>query len=92
MSYLYVLVAKFLQFENSNIYVLRLRILCRIECETQVLRLSSMVMDMHEIELKQYFEKRDFEFIRDIYYSCLIWYNKKSELINHVSIICICIT
>lgn len=90
MQYLYVLVAKFIEFENSNIYALRIRILCRLGCEAQIFRLSSMVMDMtlYNIELKQqYFEDCDFEFIRDIYYACLLYYNKKSEFIDHVSII-----
>lgn len=85
--YIYVLVSNFMQFENSNIYSLRIRILCQNECELAVLRLSSIAIDMCNLEIKnrEYFEEQDYEFIRDIYYACLIGFNKKAELINQVT-------
>lgn len=58
-----------------------------MKCETEVLKLSSMALNMYNFESKnkQYFEERDFEFIKDIYYACLVCFNKKAELINLVS-------
>lgn len=86
---IYILVANFIQFENSSIYSLRIKILCQNECEVAVLRLSSIAIDMYNLEFKnrQYFEEQDYEFIRDIYYACLVGFNKMAELIDHVTIL-----
>lgn len=87
--YIYVLVANFMQLEKGCIYSLRLKILCQNEFEDLALTLSSIAMDIYNLEFKnrQYFEEQDYEFIRDIYYACLVRFNKNAELINHVTII-----
>ncbi|XP_026815820.1 protein PF14_0175-like [Rhopalosiphum maidis] len=79
-------VLKFIQYEKSNIFVLRLRMLCEGKCENQALKLSSLAMDLYNSNLKNksQFEDQDYEFIRDIYYACLERANKKKELIGHL--------
>lgn len=80
------LVANFIQFEKSNIFALRLRILCEEKCEAQALRLSCMAMRLVNFQLKSryHIEEEDFLFIRDIYYACLERENRRKELIDHV--------
>lgn len=67
-------------------FVLRLRMLCEGKCEDTVLKLSSLAMDLQNSELKSksYFDKHDYEFIRDIYYACLDRANNRKELISQV--------
>ncbi|XP_025195640.1 uncharacterized protein LOC112594844 [Melanaphis sacchari] len=79
-------VLKFIQYEKSNVFVLRLRMLCEGKCENQALKLSSLAMDLYNSNLKNkyQFDDQDYEFIRDIYYACLERSNKKKELIGHL--------
>jgi hypothetical protein len=81
------LVANFIQFEKSNIFALRLKILCEEKCDAQALRLSCMAMRLINFELKSryHIEEEDFLFIRDIYYACLERANRKKELVDHVN-------
>lgn len=89
ISCIFVLVINFIQFESSNIYAMRLRILCLNKSEPEVLILSSMAVNIYNrhITNKQYFEECDYEFMRDVYYASLIYFKKKPEVLNHVSII-----
>ncbi|CAH1731451.1 unnamed protein product [Aphis gossypii] len=79
-------VSKFLQYENSNIFVLRLRMLCEGKCENQALKISSAAMRLFNSnsKIKNQFEYQDYEFIRDIHYACLERANRKKELISHL--------
>lgn len=68
---------------------MRLRILCQNKSEHEVFKLSSLALNIYNYQLKnrQYFEECDYEFVRDIFYASLVYFKKKPELINHVSII-----
>lgn len=79
-------VSKFMKYEKSYVFVLRLRMLCEGKCEDQALKLSSLAMDLQNSNLKNKYqiEEHDYEFIRDIYYACLDRTNNRKELIGHL--------
>jgi len=86
MYFLIFLVADFIQFEKCHVFALRLKILCKGNCEAEAFKLSSLAMSLHnyEVTIKHQYDQTDFEYIRDIYFACLEWTDNRTELVKHV--------
>lgn len=75
-----------MQFEKSNVFTLRLKMLCEDKCEKKAFKLSSLAMDLCASGLSnnKHFANRDFEFIKDVFLAYLHRSNKKMKLIYYV--------
>jgi len=82
-----LLVVSFFEYENGNMFTLRLKMLYEGKCDTEALQLASLAVNLYlnEPKSKSYIKPEDFELIIDIYYVCLEKLNKRNDLINHVS-------